>query len=187
MNDIQQLLQSDLLPDEKIVWSGQPVAKTFTRADGFLVPFSVLWGGFAIFWEFGAVRAGAPGFFALFGIPFVLIGLYFIFGRFIYKNYKKKHTYYVVTTTRVIVLTATGNRKINAVYINQIPTINKSIGSDGIGTIIFGNSNMMTSMYGNTGMDFFASQYGVQAPTFYDVSDADQVYQTVSQAMQTTH
>ncbi len=56
-----EAFQPELLKDEKILWSGQPETKVlFTRADVFLAPFSVLWGGFAIFWEVSVLRSRAP-------------------------------------------------------------------------------------------------------------------------------
>jgi len=71
---MNELFQEDLLKDEKILWTGQPETTVlFSGADVFLVPFSLLWGGFAIFWELsvlfmkGKSGEGAPIFFALFG------------------------------------------------------------------------------------------------------------------------
>jgi len=187
---LHQLLQGELQPGEEIVASGQPnLSVHFTKSDGFLIPFSIFWCGFAIFWELSVLGifndpgngGAAPLSFTLFGLPFVCIGLYFVFGRFIYKSYKKKHTYYVVTNKRVMVINDLRNKKITAAFIYQIPNINKTVRSDGVGTIIFGNASQIQLMYGNTGMDGFGSYYGVPVPVFYDVDEADKVYQTVVQ------
>ena len=184
---MNELLNDELLKDEQILWSGQPeTSVVFNNADIFLVPFSLLWGGFAIFWEVMALSTGnnsdhkAPAFFPLFGIPFVLIGLYFIFGRFWGKNYRKRRTYYFVTNKRVVILTNIFNKNIQAEFIERISSINKTAASNGIGTIRFGNSNMMTAMYGNTGMEFFGSFYGQDVPVFYDIKNVDKVYDTVN-------
>ena len=42
----------------------------------------------------------------------------------------------------------------------------------------------MVSMYGNTGMNFFGSFYGKDIPTFYDVSEANKVYDLVTELRQ---
>jgi hypothetical protein len=182
-----EIFQDELLKDEKILWSGKPETSVlFTPADIFLIPFSILWGGFAIFWELAVLFSkdesgkSAPLFFALFGIPFVLLGVHFIFGRFIWKNFKKKRTNYAVTNKRVLVSTHTFNKSFQAEFIDRIPSMSKRIRRDGVGSIYFGNANFMASIYGNTGMDFFGSFYGPYTTTFYDIRDAEQVYQLVS-------
>lgn len=102
------LLQRYLRPGERLLWSGCPdPAATFTPADAFLIPFSVMWGGFAVFWEVG-VSAGGPNFGTIWGLPFVAIGLYFIFGRFFYKRYRKRRTCYGITDQRALVTVGSG-------------------------------------------------------------------------------
>ena len=82
-------IQPELLPGESIVWAGRPNPRiVFHHQDAILIPFSLLWGGFAIFWEAGVMglgplgtHSGQPwGFGVIWGIPFVLIGQYLILG-----------------------------------------------------------------------------------------------------------
>ena len=54
-----------------------------TPRDALLIPFSFMWGGFATVWETTALSAKAPFPVALFGLPFVCVGLFMIFGRFL--------------------------------------------------------------------------------------------------------
>jgi hypothetical protein len=60
------VFSSELLSDEAIEWTGRPnPAVVFHREDLYMIPFSLLWGGFAIFWLLGAsgiwdVGDGAP-------------------------------------------------------------------------------------------------------------------------------
>ena len=75
-------LQEYLNTNEKLIWTGQPrKGIVFRTADIFLIPFSLLWCGFAIFWV--VIASQGSIYFAMFGIPFVIMGLIFVFGRFI--------------------------------------------------------------------------------------------------------
>jgi hypothetical protein len=45
----------ELLPGETVQWTGRPnAAVIFHKEDWAMIPFSLLWGGFAIFWLLGA-------------------------------------------------------------------------------------------------------------------------------------
>lgn len=71
--DAQAELQPELLPDEKLLWSGKPAGGIKLRAgDALLIPFSIFWFGFAIFGEFTATMSGGGFFFYIMGYPFYL-------------------------------------------------------------------------------------------------------------------
>lgn len=186
----QEAFRGELLSDETVQWSGQPDPSViFSKGDIFIIPFSLLWGGFAIFWElaatgilFGPGRGDTPPlFFALFGLPFVIVGQYMIWGRFIYKSWKKKRTYYAVTNKRILIVTTTRGKDVQATFLRDIPTINKSVGTSGIGTLVFGNSAGMTAAYANTGMNCWTGgTYGTLPPALYDIKDANNVYELVN-------
>jgi hypothetical protein len=122
---------------------------------------------------------GTPGI-DVFGLVFVIAGLYFIFGRFLFKILKKKHTYYAVTNKRVLVLTTLVTRSLRAAFIDRIPAINKTA-RFGRGTITFGNRRSWTFKYENTGMEFLSWGYGDDVPTFHDIKDVDTVYALVNE------
>jgi hypothetical protein len=181
--------QNDLIPSEKIYWSGQPDPSViFNASDFFIVPFSLMWGGFVVFWEASVLgltpltkhSQGAPLFFVLWGIPFVAIGLYMIFGRFFYKAWKKKRTFYAVTNIRVLIATEGFSRQLQAQFLNQIPVINKSIGSNGVGSLSFSSTSGFGFNYANTGMDFLGRRIGQGILAFFDVPQAEMVYQMIN-------
>ena len=90
--DNYQVFRDRLLEDERILWSRRPdPSMHFTLMDLFLVPFSMLWGGFAIYFQlsefiFDTGQEDIDIEFALFGGLISLVGLYLIFGRYIYKR-----------------------------------------------------------------------------------------------------
>ena len=70
----EEMIRNELGPGEQLIWAGRPRLGLMLRAmDVFLIPFSIMWGGFAIFWETMVLLGGAPWFFALWVIPFVLV------------------------------------------------------------------------------------------------------------------
>jgi uncharacterized membrane protein len=167
-------IERHLSSGERIEWVGRPdPAKHFARGDLFLVPFSIMWGGFAIFWESSAIAGGAGPFFVLWGIPFVVAGLYLIFGRFIYKARRKRRTIYAVTNRRVMtIVRGRHDETVDATYLGSIPNISTSAVSNGRGSVEFGLSSPMTGWNGNSGMDIFArGQMASSGVSFYDIED----------------
>lgn len=180
------VVQPELTSGESVVWAGQPRAGAlFHKEDLFLVPFSLLWGGFTLFWEamasgLGGVAkgGGAPIFFQLWGIPFVLIGQYFIWGRFLYASWLKKRTYYAVTNRRVIVVQTGGQRKIASSYLDSLPSLIKEGGSNGTGVLRFAPTQPMWS--GRQGWGAWNAMNVGEIPTFVDIEDVDNVYRLIS-------
>ena len=180
------LFQPDLLQGESIQWSGQPDPSiNLSRGDIYLIPFGLFFFGFTVFWLVGVVSlslgnsertGGSLVFFYFMGLLFVTMGFHLAFGRFIYKKWKKARTYYALTNKRALILTLTFGRKLDGAYLDRLVAINKFVRSDGSGTIYFGSPSWMTTAYGNSGMDFLTGFYSGDVPAFYDIHDADSVY-----------
>src|SRR5262245_50192333 len=91
---------------ERLLWSGAPARGFRLQGSGALfVPFSLLWGAFAIVWQLIAVYSDVPLLFTLWGVPFVLFALYLIVGRFFWDSRRRAATAYAVTDRRVILVT----------------------------------------------------------------------------------
>jgi hypothetical protein len=174
-------------PGERLLWTGGPdPAKMFTAADGFLVPFSVAWCAFAVFWEFGAATTRAPLFFKIWGGLFVVIGLYFVVGRFVVKRHRKRRCVYALTDQRAIIFENRASVR-DTPLVGQPVAVNRSRdGRHATVTIGYGGvrgwNRMAMSMYANTGMDVFARGQGAFA--FYDVPDPEPMLAALEQARQ---
>ncbi len=178
LENLSDKFGDELNPGERIVWSGQPQQGLVLRpSDVFMIPFSLLWGGFAIFWEYMAITGGAPFFFALWGIPFVLIGLYIIIGRFFFDSVQRRNTYYALTDERVIIISGIFNQNIKSLDIKNLPEINIRTTSNDKGTITFGASHPMSWM--NSGIGFPTTGRYQIAPSFEMIDDAKTVYQHI--------
>ena len=82
-NEQKRVLETQLSLGEQLLWSGMPrQGFAFRKTDLYTVPFSAMWLGFAIFWESSVFYTNAPLFFRLWGIPFILVGIYMLVGRF---------------------------------------------------------------------------------------------------------
>lgn len=142
--DIENELRDTLSRNEKILWTGRPKTGIIFRAyDIVVIPFSLLWFGFAIFWEYNVLKMGV-GFMALFGLPFIVTGLYISVGRFFVDVFKRKHTIYGITDNRVVIKSGMFIKSIKSFNIKTISDLTFKEKADGSGTISFGpftNSN----------------------------------------------
>lgn len=174
---------------ESLLWAGQPQAQVlFHRSDWYAIPFSLLWGGFAIFWECGVLgwfskpvkSNAATSFMALWGIPFILAGQYLIWGRFFYTAWKKARIHYGVTNKRVLVLTAGSNRKITDGYLSRLDSVTLTTRTDGIGTIEFSPEPERLTSWGYPRRRHSVDvNIDLSRLAFFDVTDAKTVYQLI--------
>ena len=141
-------LQKELASNEKLLWAGRPKQGLLFRwTDVFMIPFSLLWLGFVIFWEYSAASGGAPVFFMLFGGVFVVVGLYFVFGRFIWDSLERKRTIYGVTDERVIIFSGIFQYQIKSLNLRTLSDISVTEKSSGSGTVSLGPTSFTDSMY----------------------------------------
>ena len=129
-----------LLPGESIVWSGEPMRHRLLRlGDVYLIPFSLVWGGFAIFWEAGAVTATFSNpLLVVAGLPFLAAGLFLIFGRFILRGMASRRARYLVTDRRVVVTGGVTGRAVGTAYLVNLPPPVVKHRNDGCGDLAFG-------------------------------------------------
>lgn len=183
--ETMRAVQRALDPGEDLLWVGRPSRGIRLRpSDAATIPFSLMWCGFAIFWETMAFRMGAPFFFRLWGVPFVLVGLYMVFGRFFHDAWLRSKTYYAVTDRRVILLTEAMGRKIVSLQLHTLPEMTLHERGDGSGTITFGR-DLPVGTYGARRMPagWLGSQAGA-APAFDLVPSVREAYGVIIAAQE---
>lgn len=171
--------QGRLLPGERVLWEGQPAqGLLMTSRDALLIPFSLVWCGFAVFWTFGANGMGAPPFFLLWGAMFICIGLYFVVGRFAADAWLRRRTYYAVTDRRVLILRLAPLSKFTAIGLSQLPDLDLTERNDGRGTIRFGQA---ISMWGNRNMAGWSPALD-PTPQFIAIAEARRIFDLIQRA-----
>jgi hypothetical protein len=175
----EALFSDRLLAGERVRWSGRPGAGiVFTARDLFLVPFSLAWCGFAIFWTVTATGAKAPGFFTLWGVMFVCIGLYFVFGRFLVDAWVRSGTRYALTDRRILILRTGPFANFTALALSQTSGAQLSERPGGRGTIRFGPG---MSMWNNRSLSIWMPSTD-PTPQFLAIEDARRVFDMIQRS-----
>jgi hypothetical protein len=148
----------------------------FRATDVFLIPFSLMWGGFAVFWEAMVLKSDGPVFMKLWGIPFVLVGLNLVVGRFFHDAWRRSRTTYAVTTERVVILSG-GSEK--TLPLRTLAEFTITARGDGSGSITFGSSP--SGAWSSMG----PSWPGVpQVPVFENIADVRTVHELIRRAQE---
>ena len=138
-----------------------------------------MWGGFAIFWNamvwlgpFGSSSGDSPDwFFKLWGLPFLVVGLYLIAGRFFHDAWLRKTVYYAVTDKRILVLRGP---KITSIDIHRLPRLELSEHKDDTGTVAFEATSAMP-FGGMNGFSWWVPALS-SSTQFFRIHDARKVY-----------
>jgi hypothetical protein len=190
-------LSSELSSGERLLWSGRPPQGMMLRkSDVFMIPFSLMWGGFAIFWELmvlSHLRGNGGGdsqtvvrfVFPLFGLPFVLIGLYIIFGRFFVDKKLREKTFYGVTNQRIIIKSGLFTRSTKSLNLRTLSDLSLTEKPDGSGTISFGPVVPFSSWSG-AGSSSWPNSRRYSPPCFDTVPEAKRVYEIIRDAQKET-
>ncbi|MFO1150311.1 MAG: hypothetical protein U1E62_18190 [Alsobacter sp.] len=116
---LRRRVEAELQPGERVLWAGMPSPLSALLPSLFLFVFGIGWSSLTFTWEAVAVRAllggassdkapGMPGgmgvMFALFGIPFVLVGIALLGAPF-FVALQAMMTAHVVTDRRLLTVT----------------------------------------------------------------------------------
>ena len=125
------------------------------------------------------VRSHAPFFFMLWGIPFVLIGLYMIIGRFFYEAKQRENTSYGVTSQRILLVSGMRQRTVKSLPLRTLSDVTLAENKDGRGTITFGPPTLLSRGRNGTAWPGTSSQ---MPPSFDMISDPRSVYDIIRKA-----
>lgn len=177
------IFQNRLLPRERILWSGSPAqGLRLTGRDLFLIPFSLLWCGFAIFWTYSATRQGAPLFFDVWGAMFVCIGLFLVFGRFIVDAWLRRRISYAVTNRRILITRKAPFSSFTSLDLERLPDVQLSDESGTRGSLRFGSAASPSGYYGYSRMNGSWFPALDPVPQFIGIEDPQRVLDLVMKA-----
>lgn len=133
---------SHLITGEKLVWTGRPAqGLLFYGQDAFVIPFSLLWAGGVTFGFIHAWSQPESMFPGKFISAFLLVvGIQFVFGRFIVDAWIRRQTIYAVTNKRVLINRLGLFPKFVALSLDNLPTASVTSRSNGRGDIVFAGS-----------------------------------------------
>ena len=98
--ELQELVEQELKDGEQLLWVGQPVFSGVAAA--FVIPTGIGFMSGVVFLMFWCTGIGAPLWFVLLAVPFLLIGLSFLCSPF-FEWRRMKNTIYAITDRRAII------------------------------------------------------------------------------------
>jgi hypothetical protein len=153
-----------LASGERLIWWDRPDPVGFAKRDlNFGTLFGVFFFLFAIFWMTQASRA--PGPFFLFGVPFVLVGLWMV-STPLRAYWSAGRTVFALTDRRALILTG---GKVAARPLEHMSFVETEAHADGRGDVLFLNEPA------SYGPDNWNNQARMRKSGFIAVADAERV------------
>jgi Bacterial PH domain len=172
-------ITAELDRNERVIWSGRPRHGPVLRwMDAFAIPFGLLWTGIPLVGAWAAVTGPKGNPIAIIApLPFVLIGLYLIVGRFFIDAAQRRRTFYALTDERILIVSGILSRNIRSVALRTLDQVDLSARASGQGTISFGRS-----MYGSFALPGWPGMKSMQPPMFEMIPDAAVVAKLIRDA-----
>jgi len=168
----------NLSTNEHVLWHGAPRQGLILRgADALIMPFSLMWSGFAVFWEYSVINSNAPLMFRLWGIPFLLMGAHMVAGRLFLEAWQRSKTDYMVTNERIIIRSGIFARSVKSLDLRGMGEFSMTENRKGEGTISFG-----VSPAGNKFSGLAAWPGDDSVARFECVAEARKVYEIIRSA-----
>ncbi len=157
---------------ERVIWSDQPWQGLVLRGtDAFAIPFAVVWTSIPLFGAWTALMGPKGNPVALLPtVPFVLIGLYLLVGRFFIDAAQRRRTFYALTNERILIVSGLRSRDVRSLSLRTLDQFEVSSRASGRGTISFGRSP-----YGSFALPGWPGMKGYLAPTLEMIPDVNEV------------
>lgn len=188
MYGMNNFIGRELRKGEEVLWSGHPDRAAFlSKGDIILVPASLLWSAMALSFAIpmlSAVRTDNDvlPFVLFFAIPFAVMAVYCMFGRFAFRLWVKSRTHYLVTNERVVALSKVFGNNVHASFIDEIGLVNSVRSMRGAGSIWFGDAPWWMINLGSSALDSPVPLPGGPGPVvFYDIRGANEVRELITE------
>ncbi len=151
--DLQARVKAELRPGEVVTWASQPLPARYAAKAGWSWLFFVPWTAFAIFWICGAADFQVPtftrgrDFFALWGLPFVAIGVAGLSSPLWLRRAAEK-VVYVVTSQRAFSIEGWRTLTVRSYLPAQLASMTRRERADGSGDLVLA----LEPYSGNRGM-----------------------------------
>ena len=126
-----------------------------------------------------ATKQGAPFFFELWGLMFVCIGLFFVFGRFAFDAWLRRRMYYAVTNMRVLIMRGAPFASFTSIDLERLPEIQITGEGANRGNLRFGSA---VSPYSGYSRMSSLSPALDPVPQFLGVEDPQRVFNLIVKA-----